>query len=521
MGSKPTGDGDSPSASSFFLPLPQLPQLRHSRRGSLASLSSANQLDKETLSQALDQIHSTASQTETLTTFNEYTSPPPSSSGPESKGIASELHGGLSGLYSRLRASVGNVKEIVNIGGEDGNGEESSLKSPRIQALTSPSSSRHTVESARLSSSSVAVPAVAASGSGRESPLGDISRSDDVVESPTGRLKSSRATLGSASASSKSTTGNATLRSPSITLTQAAHPNVIGPTLAEVNVTAIKRSDLTAGLVSNNGKAVESGSQTPRQSSKPKDGNDSSSRETVEPRRDASEKRLPLAYPDRSTIATERFDEIVGKQHRGDPTTRPSTESVSHLPGLGADEIDDVASAVKNIPAENKEKTNRLPLIVTNQLSNKDDVFRATGGSILKDQGFNERSRLAANQRLELPVRKSLAAPIISRSHSPNLSISRPSSSESNVDSILFASPNGSTLPGHANPVDQPRIKHSVPKPIGSTSTHRDSRTMNVFSQVKNKVLNKEYWMKDENAKDCFYCGESFSTFRRKHHCSQ
>lgn len=27
--------------------------------------------------------------------------------------------------------------------------------------------------------------------------------------------------------------------------------------------------------------------------------------------------------------------------------------------------------------------------------------------------------------------------------------------------------------------------------------------------------------MKDENAKDCFYCGDPFTTFRRKHHCSK
>jgi 1-phosphatidylinositol-3-phosphate 5-kinase len=38
-------------------------------------------------------------------------------------------------------------------------------------------------------------------------------------------------------------------------------------------------------------------------------------------------------------------------------------------------------------------------------------------------------------------------------------------------------------------------------------------------ARMKNKVLAKELWMRDETAKECFYCGEAFSTFRRKHHC--
>jgi 1-phosphatidylinositol-3-phosphate 5-kinase len=38
-------------------------------------------------------------------------------------------------------------------------------------------------------------------------------------------------------------------------------------------------------------------------------------------------------------------------------------------------------------------------------------------------------------------------------------------------------------------------------------------------ARLRSKVLPKELWMRDETAKECFYCGEPFSTFRRKHHC--
>jgi 1-phosphatidylinositol-3-phosphate 5-kinase len=40
-----------------------------------------------------------------------------------------------------------------------------------------------------------------------------------------------------------------------------------------------------------------------------------------------------------------------------------------------------------------------------------------------------------------------------------------------------------------------------------------------VQSRMRHKIIDRDFWMKDENAKDCFNCGDTFSTFRRKHHC--
>lgn len=69
-------------------------------------------MDKAQLDKALDAIHNSASQSETLTTFNEFAAPPTASSGIESKGITGDfMHNGLSGLYSRFRGAVAGSKD--------------------------------------------------------------------------------------------------------------------------------------------------------------------------------------------------------------------------------------------------------------------------------------------------------------------------------------------------------------------------------------------------------------------------
>ncbi|KAL3248768.1 hypothetical protein ABHI18_011890, partial [Aspergillus niger] len=87
MASRQSQGTSSPSASSVFLPL--------GRRGSRASVST--QAERESLHAALDQIHTAAYQSDALTVFNEFTSPPAPSSATDEKTISGELQGGLSG----------------------------------------------------------------------------------------------------------------------------------------------------------------------------------------------------------------------------------------------------------------------------------------------------------------------------------------------------------------------------------------------------------------------------------------
>jgi 1-phosphatidylinositol-3-phosphate 5-kinase len=95
-----------------------------------------------------------------------------------------------------------------------------------------------------------------------------------------------------------------------------------------------------------------------------------------------------------------------------------------------------------------------------------------------------------------------------------------------------FTLPNSSRLPGFVasqaspselssgsaavTPLDT-AIDYGLGQDGRSWRTH--SASDGVMSQLRSKLLSKDFWMRDENAKDCFHCGEPFSTFRRKHHC--
>ncbi|TKA49312.1 hypothetical protein B0A49_12420 [Cryomyces minteri] len=101
----------------------------------------------------------------------------------------------------------------------------------------------------------------------------------------------------------------------------------------------------------------------------------------------------------------------------------------------------------------------------------------------------------------------------ISQSHLPGFKTSRPSSTDGgDLDSV--STPPGATHIAFID-VNELTLRDGALK----TSRGADQKTTHVQPQVKRRVLSKRFWMKDENARECFYCGDAFSTFRRKHHC--
>lgn len=126
------------------LPLPDPPSTNEPRmrRDSLTSASASSHVDKEQLALALDKIHTSASQSADLTTFNDFTPPPGTAPAVETKGTAGEIvQQGLSGLYSRLKEAVGvagksSAQEAGDVESQDG----APQKSPNPTAPISKSS---------------------------------------------------------------------------------------------------------------------------------------------------------------------------------------------------------------------------------------------------------------------------------------------------------------------------------------------------------------------------------------------
>ncbi|KAI9172231.1 1-phosphatidylinositol 3-phosphate 5-kinase fab1 [Paramyrothecium foliicola] len=80
------------------------------RRDSIKSVSAASTAtaDRDQLAHTLDEIHTSASQCDSLTTFNDFAPLPDASQPAEGKVAPGDLvHQGLSGLYSRFREAVG------------------------------------------------------------------------------------------------------------------------------------------------------------------------------------------------------------------------------------------------------------------------------------------------------------------------------------------------------------------------------------------------------------------------------
>lgn len=523
MTTKP--DGESPSTSSLFLP--QL-QLRH-RRGSLTSLSNASQTDKDILAQALDQIHSNASQSETLTTFNEYTSPPPSSSGTDGKGIASELQGGLSGLYSRIRASVGNVRDIVTPAAEDG-ADDQSLKSPQ-RGTPGAAVSTKQLDAVKVSSP----PATALSTKGglgvRHQTISERSFPDGEIKDRDLYGKQSRLSLGTLGVPSQTLlSATSALHAPLPPLTQGALGTAVRPAVAEINVSAIKERDTNGDGPSSGASTNPSASQRPTLGSRVETqmsgySDKQSSRLTESPRVIEPVRNSPKIQAPKTTLESAMIAASRSKHTNMIKEVKAARESGSapddYFFHSGFDGIDDLVQTTTKPQSNVTKNAGEGPRIITNPATPRDELLvNPTGGQ--KVDSNLEPSKDRQYQHLEIPKQK-LSVPL--QSGQVGLR-DRHSSQKSSVEIAAKAS---HAAPRHSGvsreqlgEFDARQIVSGLHSRVsGATQQDDDPRTMNVYSQIKSKLLNKEYWMRDENARDCFYCGDPFSTFRRKHHCSK
>jgi len=159
-------DSNGSRQPSLAASLPPSPVDARPRRDSIVSLPVSPPIDREQLALALDKIHTSASQSDALTTFNDFAPPPGSLPVPEPKSTATEIvQQGLSGLYSRLKEAVGAVSKSASSHEAVGDGDNyeagtrsttspsaGTSKAPFLPRGEGSGSSSSTLEPVRLSS---------------------------------------------------------------------------------------------------------------------------------------------------------------------------------------------------------------------------------------------------------------------------------------------------------------------------------------------------------------------------------
>lgn len=462
MSSKRAATDGSPSASTLSLPHPQ-----QSPRGSIVS---ASQIDK-TLSQTLDQINQHASHTDTLTTFNEYTSPPLSSSSGDGKGFAGELQGGLSGLYSRFRVSVGNFRDIVNHTAENAALDEQSTRIPK--QAPSPSSPTSTTRSKPQNLWSPNLPINAEDSVLSHTPA----REESEISPPADQeraVKPTKLALGAPTSQVKATlTPSLPLKSPLASL--APPTTVVSPAVAEANVAdgrvdyrILSKDTVTSATFAS--KAEEQLNET------------------------FNKQNSPAVLPDpftslASDAGAEAYSRTVA-EHTSEAAHKLKDERTSQEIEEQANDENSTAQGVNYFTPN--EQPLRPPTIVTHPGTPQTAPLRAPQVATTDFPG-NTPVRASA------PSTPAMASPASAQS----LTQSQQSLDQKKGDTSSSRTTNS-------------QIRMANPK-----WQDFDGLSKGLAPQIRNRILSKDFWMKDENARDCFYCGDAFSTFRRKHHCSK
>ncbi|KAK4208351.1 putative phosphatidylinositol-4-phosphate 5-kinase [Rhypophila decipiens] len=228
------------------LPLPDPPSMAGSRtrRDSLTSASASSQVDKEQLAQALDKIHTTASQSAVLTTFNDFASPPGAAPVAENKGTAGEIvQQGLSGLYSRFKEAVGVAGKTTSQDADDVESQDGVPKkspNPTVPAAKSSTSTLQRGESGDPNtisdpaiSSDIQVPGLSSSGA-------------VTADSQSQPLPSSKAS----SVTTMSTTKTGVQNISHTPKNSIASAGPASPTIASLTATGLIDNELSRGMSS-------------------------------------------------------------------------------------------------------------------------------------------------------------------------------------------------------------------------------------------------------------------------------
>ena len=482
MASREHGSQEAASPASAFLPLSR------KRAGSIVSVTS--QVDKETLSQALDQIHTSASRSEALTTFNEFAAPPSASGSNEGKSIAGDIQGGISGLYSRLRASVGPAKEGILQGSVEGADDAVSTRSSRTAGSVPLSASKITFKSTRATS-----PAGSAHSSKLEA--APLPSSGGSIASTAAREAVKEALL--TRSSSQQTTATATTSSgkpntnaPRQVIGGLSHPStsVASPAVAEVNISATRghgaqsKNDVGSGENKSVPATIKSSATAEKKSS----GAVEQLRATDD-KMSRSKSRPSIPYGRQGSATRLENDNVNRLSFRSESVFSDNRKSESSS--------DLKIASPTHLPASPSTPTFRA------------DIDRSHLGSQTKSTEDSKQGQGSTTESM-----------IDQKFRQGNQSEPSGTSQTSPPDEDAFSAMSTELQSGNISEEEVlNRVGMFPNKPVPASKTEKTGGVSNVLTQIRHRVLSKEYWMKDENAKDCFHCGDAFSTFRRKHHC--
>ncbi|KAK3117277.1 Mitochondrial distribution and morphology protein 12 [Teratosphaeriaceae sp. CCFEE 6253] len=426
-------DPDSPSASSALLPF--LGPSR-SRRGSLASIKSLKEVDRDVLAQALDHIHTTASRSETLTSFHDFDG--------GGRGGAKELvSSGVSGLYNRLKQSVGGGTPV-----RDGKTRPRSSGSKPAEDIPSPNSAL-------------------------------------LATRTTPALGSTKLIADNASASTASVAASpvATNFHEAIPSPDQRSQGVNGRPLSVSQASSLERQHEISVKDYENTRADPASERT------------NELQEERLSQTDVEWARRALLNDDRGDSATQALARVLS-HHETQHGDRPQQPRNLHI-GWAADQMGSDGSVAGG---------------ATRAMPDAHTAVANGGGELRRD--------VTADGS---PAGRRPPMTHVGPSRLPGFEPSRASSTTEGGDVASTVS----THTGRSRPVLDPspnlnsamqRRRTGLKQPPNGAQTSAHP-VAHVTHRLKRRVISKEFWMKDENAKDCFYCGQSFSTFRRKHHC--
>ncbi|CAG8012404.1 unnamed protein product [Penicillium olsonii] len=523
MASQKQEDSRSVSESSSFHPL--------GRRGSRGSMATTR-TERESINATLDHYHNAAYQSDTLTLFNEFTSPPAPAPSSDEKGLSEELQGGLSGLYSRFRTSVGGVRDIVSGSGKSDKG------STETPAARTPASDRSMVKSVSdLTTASADYPPSqpnSSQGSRLHSPVvshfqphqepalqsnagkrSRISSKSGSISSKTSVSPTGRPGLKSNAAPSTRAGGSSTAADPAVT---QLHVNVVGNTERSSNNSVnapfqvAHNADATS-VGSREGAVDLSMSQTssllsqnlsasPVLSAKLNDS-------YHEDQGSSNLKDFALSGSHTPETRSRRSTSVTDQPRQSDITSQPAGKRNSaqaepaqgHLSQYPGERSGSHTSLRYDEPKPSTSTSNNPPRLTSHdEVLHRVDKLPAGAAQPREEDKANEPPKSSVPQRSEgKPNATSRAGRL------PGYMMSRTSTAETTT--TVSSLPPLNTAVGRA---DGQSLQARRQPPPGDNG---------VISELRNRLLSRDFWMRDENAKDCFHCGEPFTTFRRKHHC--